>query len=218
MFVAGAAVIVLLVLIVEMDALHGFFTMTNLTSSQWLVCAAVGSTILWVGELVKAVLRSRTRRRTRSRTMQPPRNTLIFRLLGLLSHWPRAGRCDHRVRAYRPALCWSYTRRPSSRSRAPTVGQCSVSRPSWDRGLHASDGPRGALPRVVAARLDVPGVSMPRSYWSVKKYGALSYTVSCRPSSALAAICGWCGALAQRSTRMCLPSRGWKASATSPAA
>jgi P-type Ca2+ transporter type 2C len=74
MFVAGAAVIVLLVLIVEMDALHGFFTTTDLTphSSQWLVCAAVGSTILWAGELVKAVLRSRTRRRTRSRTMQPP--------------------------------------------------------------------------------------------------------------------------------------------------
>ncbi|WP_406446982.1 cation transporting ATPase C-terminal domain-containing protein [Streptomyces sp. NBC_01613] len=46
MFVAGAAVIVLLVGIVEMDALHGFFTTTNLTSSQWLVCAAVGSTIL----------------------------------------------------------------------------------------------------------------------------------------------------------------------------
>lgn len=72
MFVAGAAVIVLLVLIVEMDALHGFFTTTNLTSSQWLVCAAVGSTILWAGELVKTVLRSRTRRRTRSQTMQPP--------------------------------------------------------------------------------------------------------------------------------------------------
>jgi hypothetical protein len=43
-FVAGAAVIVLLVLMVEMDALHGFFTTTDLTSSQWLVCAAVGST------------------------------------------------------------------------------------------------------------------------------------------------------------------------------
>ncbi|MDX3866476.1 cation-translocating P-type ATPase [Streptomyces scabiei] len=71
MFVAGAVVIVLLVLIVEMDALHGFFTTTNLTSSQWLVCAAVGSTILWTGELVKTVLRSRTRRPTRARTMQP---------------------------------------------------------------------------------------------------------------------------------------------------
>jgi Ca2+-transporting ATPase len=51
--VAGAAVIVLLVLIVEMDALHGFSTTINLTSSRWLVCAAVGSTVLWAGELVK---------------------------------------------------------------------------------------------------------------------------------------------------------------------
>lgn len=74
MFVAGAAVIVLLVLIVEMDALHGFFTTTNLTSSQWLVCAAVGSTILWVGELVKTALRSQARRRTCSGTTQRPPN------------------------------------------------------------------------------------------------------------------------------------------------
>ena len=70
MFVAGAAVIVLLVLIVEMDALHNFFPTPALPPSQWLVCAAVGSPILWVGELVKAVLRSRPRR-TRARTMQP---------------------------------------------------------------------------------------------------------------------------------------------------
>ncbi|WP_329253687.1 ATP-binding protein [Streptomyces canus] len=67
------AVIVLPLLHVEMDALHGFFTTTNLSSSQWLMCAAVGSIILWAGELVKTVLRSRTRhtRRTRARTMQP---------------------------------------------------------------------------------------------------------------------------------------------------
>ena len=61
-FVATAAVIVLLVLIVEMDVLHGFMTTTDLTSGQWLACAAIGSTILWVGELVKIVLRARTRR------------------------------------------------------------------------------------------------------------------------------------------------------------
>ena len=53
----------LLVLIVEMDVLHGFFTTTDLTSGQWLACAAVGSTILWVGELVKIVLRARQRQR-----------------------------------------------------------------------------------------------------------------------------------------------------------
>ena len=60
-FVATAAVIVLLILVVELDALHGFFTTTDLTSGQWLACAAVGSAILWTGELVKVVLRARTR-------------------------------------------------------------------------------------------------------------------------------------------------------------
>lgn len=40
-----------------------FFTTTDLTSGQWLACAAVGSTALWVGELVKIVLRGRDRRR-----------------------------------------------------------------------------------------------------------------------------------------------------------
>lgn len=61
-FVATGAVVVLLVLVVEMDILHGFFTTTDLTSSQWMVCAAIGSAILWTGELVKIVLRSRARR------------------------------------------------------------------------------------------------------------------------------------------------------------
>ena len=56
------AVIVLLVLIVEMDVLHGFMSTTDLTSGQWLVCVAVGSAILWVGELVKIVLRARANR------------------------------------------------------------------------------------------------------------------------------------------------------------
>ena len=57
-FAATAAVIVLLALIVEMDVLHGFFTVTDLTSGQWLACAAVGSVVLWVGELLKIVLRA----------------------------------------------------------------------------------------------------------------------------------------------------------------
>jgi Ca2+-transporting ATPase len=59
-FVATAIVIVLLALVVEMDVLHGFFTTTDLTSGQWLACAAIGSSILWIGELVKVVLRSRS--------------------------------------------------------------------------------------------------------------------------------------------------------------
>jgi Ca2+-transporting ATPase len=53
---------VLLVLVVEMDILHGFFTTTDLTSGQWLVCAAIGSAILWTGEVLKIVLRARARR------------------------------------------------------------------------------------------------------------------------------------------------------------
>ena len=52
----------MLVLVVELDALHTFFTTTDLTSGQWLACAAVSSTILWVFELVKLVLRTRARR------------------------------------------------------------------------------------------------------------------------------------------------------------
>jgi Ca2+-transporting ATPase len=56
-------VIVLLVMIVEMDVLHGFFTPTDLTSVQWLARApAVGSAGLWVGELLKIVLRARAPR------------------------------------------------------------------------------------------------------------------------------------------------------------
>ena len=61
-FVAVGAVIVLLALLVEMDVLHGFMTTTDLTSGQWLTCVAIGSTILWVGELVKIGLRARVNR------------------------------------------------------------------------------------------------------------------------------------------------------------
>jgi Ca2+-transporting ATPase len=57
-FAATAAVIVLLALIVEMDVLHEFFTTTDLTGQ----CAAIGSTVLGVGELIKIVLRARARR------------------------------------------------------------------------------------------------------------------------------------------------------------
>ena len=56
-FAASAVVIVVLAIVVEMDVLHGFFTTTDLTSGQWLACAAIGSSTLWIGELVKMVLR-----------------------------------------------------------------------------------------------------------------------------------------------------------------
>ena len=60
--VASAVVVVLLAVAVELDTLHGFFTTTDLTGVQWLTCAAVGSTILWAGELLKIVLRIRARK------------------------------------------------------------------------------------------------------------------------------------------------------------
>jgi Ca2+-transporting ATPase len=63
-FAATGVVVLMLVLLVEMDALHGLFATTDLTSGQWLACAAVGSGILWTGELVKAYLRSRYATRT----------------------------------------------------------------------------------------------------------------------------------------------------------
>ena len=53
----------LLVLIVEMDIAHGFMATTDLTSGQWLACVAIGSAILWAGELVKIILRARDPRR-----------------------------------------------------------------------------------------------------------------------------------------------------------
>jgi Ca2+-transporting ATPase len=62
-FIASAVVALLLVLLVETDVLRGFFTTADLTSGQWLACLAVGSTILVVGEAVKAVTRARHHRR-----------------------------------------------------------------------------------------------------------------------------------------------------------
>ncbi len=46
--VATGAVVAGLVLVVQVDALHGFFTTADLTLGQWLTCAAVGSTGLVV--------------------------------------------------------------------------------------------------------------------------------------------------------------------------
>jgi len=62
-FMATGAVVVLLVLIVQLDALQGFFTTTDLTSGQWLICLAIGSVVLWVGELLKIAIRVHDRRR-----------------------------------------------------------------------------------------------------------------------------------------------------------
>jgi hypothetical protein len=42
-----------------LEPLQGFFTITSLTWDQWLAPAAVGSTVLWVEELRKALVRRR---------------------------------------------------------------------------------------------------------------------------------------------------------------
>jgi Ca2+-transporting ATPase len=60
-FVATGAVVALLVALVEIDALHDFFTTTDLTAGQWLVCAATASSVLVVGEIVELVLRRTAR-------------------------------------------------------------------------------------------------------------------------------------------------------------
>jgi Ca2+-transporting ATPase len=62
-FVATAVVVVLLILVVEMGVLHGIFNTRDLTSGQWLACVAIGSAILWLGEIVKTVLRALDRRK-----------------------------------------------------------------------------------------------------------------------------------------------------------
>lgn len=72
--IATAAVVVLLALIVEMDVLDRLFTLTDLSSGQWLVCAAIGSAILWVGELLKLVLRGRARSRSANRAAKSDRS------------------------------------------------------------------------------------------------------------------------------------------------
>ena len=55
------AVLLLLILVVNVPALQGFFTTISLTWDQWLVAAAVGSSVLWVEELRKAAVRRRQR-------------------------------------------------------------------------------------------------------------------------------------------------------------
>ncbi|MER6176108.1 hypothetical protein [Streptosporangium sp. NPDC001681] len=47
-------------------------TMTPVTAGQWLTCLAVGSIILWAGELVKALLRIRDRRQSAPRRVPLP--------------------------------------------------------------------------------------------------------------------------------------------------
>jgi Ca2+-transporting ATPase len=83
--VATTAVILLLTCIVEMDALHGFFTTTDLSSGQWLTCVGIASSVLWVGELSKLIARATARLRARKGPRRPRR----ARSPGRLSRAPR---------------------------------------------------------------------------------------------------------------------------------
>ncbi|OBH48710.1 haloacid dehalogenase [Mycobacterium mantenii] len=51
------------VAVVQLPVLNTAFTTTPLSLSQWLVCIAVASTVLWVSEIRKLILRHRTSRR-----------------------------------------------------------------------------------------------------------------------------------------------------------
>ncbi|MGQ9347130.1 cation-translocating P-type ATPase [Mycolicibacterium gilvum] len=64
-WVSLAAVIVLQVLVVQLDVLQNLFDTTELTSAQWLFAIAVGSSVLVVDEIGKAVVRTARRRRRR---------------------------------------------------------------------------------------------------------------------------------------------------------
>jgi magnesium-transporting ATPase (P-type) len=50
------------VAVVQLPVLNAAFTTTPLSLSQWLVCIAVASTVLWVSEIRKLVLRRWTSR------------------------------------------------------------------------------------------------------------------------------------------------------------
>ena len=62
-WVSLAVVIVLQVLVVHLDVMQGLFDTTARTSTQWLFAIAVGSSVLWIDEIGKAIVRAGRRRR-----------------------------------------------------------------------------------------------------------------------------------------------------------
>ena len=64
-WLALAAVIILQVLVVQIDVLQGLFDTTTLTSGQWGLCVLVGSSVLWIEEIRKAIVRAIGRRTAR---------------------------------------------------------------------------------------------------------------------------------------------------------
>ena len=69
-WVSLAAVIVLQVLVVQLDVLQGLFDTTGLTSGQWFLALGVGSTVLWIAEIRKAVSRFRLRNSALNQTQR----------------------------------------------------------------------------------------------------------------------------------------------------
>ncbi|HSP75366.1 MAG TPA: cation-translocating P-type ATPase [Cryobacterium sp.] len=64
-WLALTAVIVLQVLVVQIDVLQGLFDTTALTLGQWGLCVTVGSSVLWIEEIRKAIVRAVGRRAAR---------------------------------------------------------------------------------------------------------------------------------------------------------
>ncbi|WP_216698842.1 HAD-IC family P-type ATPase [Arthrobacter sp. H20] len=60
-WVALLAVVILQILVVNLDMLQGFFDTTALSSAQWGLALLTGSSVLWVEEIRKAIVRSRRR-------------------------------------------------------------------------------------------------------------------------------------------------------------
>ncbi|WP_272496051.1 cation-translocating P-type ATPase [Arthrobacter antioxidans] len=60
-WVALLAVVVLQILVVNLDILQRFFDTTELSSTQWGLAVLIASSVLWVEEIRKAIVRSRHR-------------------------------------------------------------------------------------------------------------------------------------------------------------
>lgn len=61
-WVALIAVIILQILVVQVDMLQGLFDTTSLSATQWGLAVLVGSSVLWVEEIRKAIMRAVGRR------------------------------------------------------------------------------------------------------------------------------------------------------------
>jgi len=64
-WVALVAVIILQILVVQIDVLHGLFDTTSLSATQWGLAVLIGSSVLWVEEIRKAFVRAAGRRAVR---------------------------------------------------------------------------------------------------------------------------------------------------------